>query len=55
MIVFAGLLIGAVVGAVTARKRGGATLDMIQYAAGFAIAFALVGLLATVFLDRAVF
>ena len=52
MIVLGGVLLGAVIGAMTAKKRGGATLDMVQYAAGFAIAFALLGLILTVAIHR---
>ncbi|SEN00506.1 hypothetical protein SAMN05216227_100615 [Pseudorhodobacter antarcticus] len=52
MIVLAGLLMGAVLGALVARKYGGKPLDLLQYAAGFAIAFALLGLFITVFLTR---
>lgn len=44
MFALAALLIGAVWGAFLARKRGGNRLDMLQYAAGFAIAFFLVAL-----------
>ncbi|MEM9708107.1 MAG: hypothetical protein AAF871_04890 [Pseudomonadota bacterium] len=53
MIVIAGALGGAVVGALTARRHGGKTADMVQYAAGFAILFALLGVFATIFIDRA--
>lgn len=52
MIVFGAALIGAVLGGWTAKKRGGKIADIAQYAAGFAIAFALVGLLATVVIHR---
>ncbi|WP_323040938.1 hypothetical protein [Gemmobacter sp.] len=52
MIVLAGLLIGALWGALLARKRKGSRLDMAQYAAGFAIAFAILGLFATLIIDR---
>ncbi len=52
MIVFVGALIGAIVGALMAKKRGGAPLDMVQYAAGFGIAFALLGLIATIVIHR---
>lgn len=52
MIVLAGLVFGALTGASLARKRGGNRLDMAQYAAGFAIAFALVGLFVTIFVER---
>jgi F0F1-type ATP synthase assembly protein I len=52
MIVLAGLLIGAGLGTFVARKHGGKPLDLLQYAAGFGIAFALLGLFVTVFLNR---
>lgn len=52
MIVIAGALLGAILGAMTARKRNGNKLDMLQYAAGFGIAFALVGLIVTVIIHR---
>lgn len=53
MIVIIAALIGATLGGLTARKRGGARLDILQYAASFAIAFAVVGLIATVIIHRA--
>jgi hypothetical protein len=52
MIVLAGLVLGALFGAGLAKKRGGRKLDMLQYAAGFAIFFMLIGLFATIFLER---
>ncbi len=52
MIWTASIVIGAIVGATTAIRRGGRRLDALQYAAGFAIAFGLVGLAVSVFLDR---
>lgn len=52
MIVIAGLVFGAIFGAMLARKRGGKGLDQAQYAAGFGIAFALVGMFLTIFLER---
>ncbi|MGI1663213.1 hypothetical protein ACRDNQ_13310 [Palleronia sp. KMU-117] len=52
MIVLAGFLGGALYGALLARKREGTRLDMAQYAAGFAIAFGLLGLFLTIFLER---
>lgn len=45
-------LIGAVIGGMTARKRGGNRKDMAQYATGYAIAFALLGFVLTVLIDR---
>jgi len=53
MLVIAGLALGALTGALTARRRGGKPADMAQYAAGYAIAFALVGLVATIIIHRA--
>lgn len=52
MIVIAGLVLGAVLGSVTAAKRGGKRLDMLQYAAGYGIAFCLLGVVLTIFIER---
>jgi hypothetical protein len=52
MIVIGGLVLGAVIGAMTALRRGGRWPDAAQYAAGFGIAFGLVGLFLTIFLER---
>ncbi len=52
MIVIAGLIGGAVWGALHAKKRGGNRMDMAQYAAVYGIIFALLGLVATVVLER---
>ncbi len=46
-------LIGAIIGGLTARKRGGNRKDIAQYATGYGFAFLLVGMIATVLLDRA--
>ncbi|WP_168732889.1 hypothetical protein [Aliigemmobacter aestuarii] len=53
MIVIAGFVLGVVLGAGIAKKRGGKPADMAQYAAVYGIAFSLVGLFATIFLERA--
>ncbi|KIN60875.1 hypothetical protein Z945_1857 [Sulfitobacter noctilucae] len=45
-------IIGAIIGGLTARKRGGNRMDIAQYAASFGIAFALLGVVITVLLDR---
>ena len=45
-------IIGALIGGVTAKRRKGAPADIAQYAVVYFIAFALVGLLLTVLLDR---
>jgi hypothetical protein len=52
MIIIAGLGLGALLGAVVAKRRGGRGADMAQYAAGFGILFGLIGLFATILLER---
>ena len=52
MIVLAGLLGGGLIGALTAKRRGGKAADMAQYAAGYGIALGLLGLFVTIFLER---
>lgn len=53
MIIIGGLILGAIIGGLTARRRKGNRLDIAQYAAGYGLAFALVGLIITVMIDRA--
>lgn len=53
MLVIGGAVLGAALGAIAARRKGGNRLDMLQYAAACAIALAIVGLFATVFIHRA--
>ncbi|WP_374300227.1 hypothetical protein [Paracoccus sp. (in: a-proteobacteria)] len=52
MIVIAAAVIGAILGWRRAGQLGGSQRDRAQYAAAFAVAFAVVGLFATVFVDR---
>ena len=52
MIVISGFVIGAVFGALTAKRRGGRLPDMLQYAAGFGIALALLGFIATIAIEK---
>ena len=47
MILFFSAAAGVITGALTAKRRGGNALDMAQYAAGFGIAFAILGLFVT--------
>ncbi|MFZ5963813.1 apolipoprotein acyltransferase [Thalassococcus sp. BH17M4-6] len=54
MIVLIAALVGAVLGATTAKRRKGNAADMAQYAAGFGIFFALLGVVATIVIDKAV-
>jgi hypothetical protein len=53
MLVIAGAVTGAVLGALAARKQGGNRLDMAQYAASGGIALGLVGMIATILIHRA--
>ncbi len=56
MLVVLGMaIIGAILGAMTAKKRNGNAADMAQYAAGYGIAFALLGLILSMVLVRLVF
>ncbi|KIC39300.1 MULTISPECIES: hypothetical protein [unclassified Leisingera] len=52
MIVILGVLLGGLIGALKAKKRGGNTLDMLQYGAVYAIIFGVLGLLATILTHR---
>lgn len=52
MIILAALTAGLFVGWSVARKRGGNRLDILQYATGYAIAFGLVGVFVTIFIDH---
>lgn len=54
MMVFTGLLIGACLGAFLATRRKGATLDILQYAAGYGIFFAILALFLNIILVRLV-
>ena len=48
-----GVLLGALIGAVRARARGGKMLDMLQWGAAFAVILGIVGLFILVFIQRA--
>ena len=52
MFVIGGLILGALSGGMTARKRGGKPADMAQWAVAWAILFGLLGLFVTLMLDR---
>jgi hypothetical protein len=52
MFVIGGVILGALSGGLTARKRGGKPADIAQWAAVWAILFGLIGLFVTLFLDR---
>ncbi|SLN12940.1 hypothetical protein PSA7680_00224 [Pseudoruegeria aquimaris] len=52
MIVIAGLVLGAALGALRAKKRGGNGKDMAQWAFVHALIFATAGLFITLFIHR---
>ncbi len=52
MIVIIFIAIGAIYGALLAKKRGGSQLDMGQYGVVYAIVLGIVGLFFTLALDR---
>jgi ABC-type Mn2+/Zn2+ transport system permease subunit len=52
MLVIGGLILGALAGGLTARRRGGKPADMAQWSAVWGILFGLAGLFLTLFLDR---
>lgn len=52
MITIVAALVGIVLGAFTALRRGGKAMDALQYAAGYGIAFTLLGMLLTIIVDR---
>jgi hypothetical protein len=48
----AGLIFGAILGAIRARQRGGKTADLVQWGLVFAMIFGLLGLFAMILIDR---
>lgn len=52
MIVIGLAILGAIIGGMTARKRRGNRKDIAQYAAGYGMAFLIVGMFLTVIIDR---
>lgn len=54
MIVIAGVVLGGLFGGLMARRRGGAGLDIAQYAAGYAILFGVLGMFVTILIERLV-
>ncbi|WP_368188162.1 hypothetical protein [Aestuariibius sp. HNIBRBA575] len=47
-----GLIIGAILGAFQARRKGGKTADMVQWALVGAIILGIIGMFALVLIDR---
>lgn len=53
MIILIAAALGATLGALRARNRKGRLADILQYAAVYALIFALLGLFATLIIHRA--
>ena len=54
MIVIVCIVIGAVLGGLTAKRRKGSAADIAQYSAVYAIAFGLFGLILTIAIEKLV-
>ncbi len=54
MIVILGALCGAVIGGATAKRRKGNLADIAQYAVIYSIAFALMGLVITILIEKSI-
>ncbi len=54
MIVIAAFIIGALLGWRRATRLDGQRRDKLQYAAAYGMAFAVIGLFATVMIDRSI-
>ncbi|WP_375254658.1 hypothetical protein [Yoonia sp.] len=52
--IVSGMVIGAILGAMRAKARGGKRLDMLQWGAVFAILFGLIALFVMILLSRVV-
>lgn len=48
-----GMLIGAIFGVIMAKRRGGVTLDLVQWGVVNAIIFGVIGMLILVIIERA--
>ena len=48
-----GIIIGALIGAIRAKRRGGTVMDMLQWGTAFAVMLGIVGLFVLVFMQRA--
>lgn len=52
MFVIGGVVVGAVLGVLSAKRQGGKRADMAQYAAAHAIVLGILGLIVTLVIDR---
>ena len=54
MLILIGAILGALLGFYSARRRDGTRLDILQYTSVYAIAFAIIGLMLTIVVHRAI-
>lgn len=54
MIVILLAIAGALLGGITAKRRKGNKADIAQYAVGYAILFALIGLILTIVVEKSI-
>lgn len=47
-----GMILGAIIGVIQAKRKGGKGLDMAQWGAVYAILFGLIGLFVLIFIER---
>lgn len=52
MIILLGVIVGAIAGGLTARRRKGDMADIAQYAVVYAIAFGLLGFVASIVIEK---
>ncbi|TNF18855.1 MAG: apolipoprotein acyltransferase [Rhodobacteraceae bacterium] len=52
MLVLIAAVIGGIIGGMTAKRRGGQRLDIVQYVGIYALAFALAGFVLTLIVHR---
>jgi hypothetical protein len=52
VLILSAMVLGAVIGVLRAKARGGKKLDMLQYGAAHAIPLMILALFVTIFLDR---
>jgi len=48
-----GLILGAIIGVLRAKAKGGTRLDLLQWGAVFALIFGLIGLFVLIMIERA--
>lgn len=52
MIIFPFMIFGGLLGALTARRKGGDKFDIAQYVVAFGILFGIIGLILSIIVER---